>query len=43
MSKKKLSKLLALYLPYNPNAASCWVSVGGKIYELPGGTTTRFE
>ena len=30
-------------LCYNPNAASCWVSVGGKIYELPGGTTTRFE
>lgn len=30
-------------LCYNPNAASCWVSVGGKNYELPGGTTTRLE
>ena len=27
---------------YNPNAASCWVEVDGKIYEIPGGTGVHF-
>ena len=28
---------------YNPNAASCWVEVDGKIYEIPGGAGVRFD
>lgn len=28
---------------FNPNAASCWVEVDGKIYEIPGGSGVRFD
>ena len=27
---------------FNPNAASCWVEVDGKIYEIPGGSGVHF-